>query len=65
MRVKALSRSLLFSACLLAAGGAWAADPTLHEVYQAAQAGRYDDAQSMMDQVLREYRRKTGQAIGQ
>jgi hypothetical protein len=55
MLVKSLSRSLLFSACLLAAGGAWAASPTLHEVYQAAQSGRYDDAQRMMDQVLRDH----------
>ena len=55
MLVKTWSRSLLFSACLLAAGAAWAADPTLHEVYQAAQSGRYGDAQNMMDQVLRDH----------
>lgn len=30
-----------------------AAEPTLHEVYQAAQQGRMGEAQSMMDQVLK------------
>lgn len=29
-----------------------AAEPSVHEVYQAAQAGRYIEAQDMMDQVL-------------
>jgi hypothetical protein len=32
-----------------------AQDPTLHQVYQAAQAGRMDEAQSMMQQVLRDH----------
>ena len=31
---------------------ALAAEPTIHEVYQAAQQGRYIEAQAMMDQVL-------------
>jgi hypothetical protein len=30
-----------------------ATEPTMHEVYQAAQAGRYIEAQDMMDQVLK------------
>ena len=29
--------------------------PTLHEVYQATQAGRLDEAQSMMNKVLQEH----------
>ena len=41
---------------LAAAGGpAFAADPTMHEVYQAAEAGDYKQAQAMMDQVLRDH----------
>ena len=36
-------------------GTAFAADPTLHEVYQAAEAGNYRAAQAMMDQVLRDH----------
>lgn len=34
---------------------AWAADPTLHEVYQAAEAGNLKQSESMMDQVLRDH----------
>ena len=34
---------------------AFAADPTMHEVYQAAQAGDFKQAQAMMDQVLRDH----------
>jgi uncharacterized protein len=36
-----------------AAGNGIAAEPTLHQVYQAAEAGNYTAAQAMMDQVLR------------
>jgi hypothetical protein len=41
-------------AVLIAASGATRADagPTLHQVYQAAQSGRLDQAQAMMNQVL-------------
>ena len=31
------------------------ADATIHEVYQAAEAGRFDDAQKMMDKVLQDH----------
>ncbi|BAP87386.1 uncharacterized protein E1O_02550 [Burkholderiales bacterium GJ-E10] len=34
---------------------AMAADPTLHQVYQAVQEGRLNDAQSMMTQVLHDH----------
>ena len=37
------------------AAGAAAQEPTLHEVYQAAQAGNFAEAQRMMDQVLRDH----------
>lgn len=39
----------------LASGLALAADPTLHQVYQAAEAGNYRAAQGMMDQVLHDH----------
>jgi uncharacterized protein len=34
---------------------AFAADPTISQVYQAAEAGKYTQAQQMMDQVLRDH----------
>lgn len=43
---------LMLSASALISGPALAADPTLHQVYQAADAGRLNDAQTMMQQVL-------------
>lgn len=53
-------RSALLSCMLLAsvtfAGPSLAADePTLHQVYQAADAGRLIEAQGMMDKVLRDH----------
>lgn len=47
--------ALLASACLFGAGVAFAESPTLHQVYQAAQAGKLNEAQTMMAQVLREH----------
>lgn len=44
---------MLFS--LFGSAAAFAEDPTLHQVYEAAQAGRLNDAQAMMDQVLRDH----------
>ena len=42
-----------FLAFVLFTGAAYADDlPTLHQVYEAAQAGRLNDAQRMMDKVL-------------
>lgn len=49
---------LTFVALLLMAamaGNAMAADPTLHEVYQAAESGQLKQAEAMMDQVLRDH----------
>jgi hypothetical protein len=47
---------LMFSAAVTLAGGfAVAAEPTLHEVYQAAESGRLKEAEAMMSQVLREH----------
>jgi hypothetical protein len=38
-----------------AALAADAADPTVHQIYEAAEAGHFDQAQQMMDQVLRDH----------
>lgn len=55
-----MSRSALLSCTLVAAitfaGASLAADePTLHQIYQAADAGRLIEAQSMMGKVLRDH----------
>jgi len=44
--------AVLTVAWLFAAAPAFAAEPTMHEIYQAADAGRMDDAQRMMREVL-------------
>ncbi|HTT39312.1 MAG TPA: tetratricopeptide repeat protein, partial [Burkholderiales bacterium] len=47
---------LALAASLTLTGGyAVAAEPTIHQVYQAADAGNYREAQAMMDQVLRDH----------
>lgn len=47
---------LILLASLTAVGFAYAADdPTLHQVYQAAQSGRLDEAQRMMQTVLQDH----------
>src|ERR1017187_971961 len=47
---------VLLSAVFLTNGAALADDsPTLDQVYQAAHAGRMDEAQRMMDKVLKEH----------
>lgn len=33
----------------------FAADPSMHEIYQAAEAGKMDEAQAMMDKVLHDH----------
>lgn len=47
--------ALLLIAAVGAGATAWAADPTLHEVYQAAESGHLDQAQAMMQQVLHDH----------
>lgn len=46
---------ILLSSLILPAAAQAAEDPSLHEVYAAAEAGRYGDAQAMMDKVLRDH----------
>lgn len=48
----ALTFAISFSSPVLADG---AADPSVHQIYEAAQAGHFDQAQTMMDQVLRDH----------
>jgi hypothetical protein len=56
MLKKTVSRLVLFAACAVVSVSAMAAaDPTLQQVYQAAQSGNYSQAQGMMDQVLRDH----------
>jgi hypothetical protein len=48
--------SIMLLACVALAGPSLAADePTLHQVYQAADAGRLAEAQGIMDKVLRDH----------
>jgi hypothetical protein len=48
-------RAALLSVVLAAGAPAFGADPTLNQVYEAAQAGHLDQAQSMMNEVLRDH----------
>ncbi|MDR3367878.1 tetratricopeptide repeat protein [Rhodoferax sp.] len=48
-----LGVSFFVAAAFTSVSAMAAAEPTMHEVYQAAQAGRYIEAQDMMDQVLK------------
>ncbi len=51
----ALLSCILLAGALLAGPALAAGEPTMHEVYQAAAAGRFDEAQGMMDKVLRDH----------
>lgn len=51
----ALLSCLLLAGALLGSPSFAAGEPTLHEVYQAAAAGRFGEAQGMMDKVLRDH----------
>ncbi len=48
----ALTLAVSMSGAVFAAD---AADPTVHQIYEAARAGHLDQAQQMMDQVLRDH----------
>ena len=52
---KAIIGFTMLASLALGSASVFAADPTLHEVYQAAEAGKLAEAQSMMDQVLRDH----------
>jgi hypothetical protein len=54
--VSTLLRGFVLAAAMLCLAPAFAAeDATMHEVYTAAQAGKFDQAQAMMDKVLRDH----------
>jgi len=56
MTIKSTLGSVLLTISLFAAAPVIAAtDPSIDQVYQAAEAGRFDDAQAMMDKVLRDH----------
>ncbi|MDD5247788.1 MAG: tetratricopeptide repeat protein [Rhodocyclaceae bacterium] len=50
-----LAALLVLASVAMAGSAAAAADPTLHEVYQAAEAGHFKQADAMMDQVLKDH----------
>ena len=47
--------AVLAASALCAAPLAWAQDATVQQVYQAAEAGKFIEAQTMMDKVLRDH----------
>ena len=52
--LKRIAAPLVLVTAFACAGPVLAADPTVEQVYQAAQSGHLDQAQQMMDQVLRD-----------
>lgn len=52
MTVKSTLHTFVCTAILALSTPAFAAEPTIHEVYVAAKAGKYVEAQTMMDRVL-------------
>jgi hypothetical protein len=62
MSLRSIGAIAIFAtAACCAAPAAWAQDPTIHQVYQAAEAGKFIEAQAMMDKVLRDHP-KSGKA---
>ena len=53
MTAKSIARMTLLASALALATPVFAAEPTIHEVYVAAEAGKYTEAQALMDQVLK------------
>ncbi|MDB6090958.1 MAG: uncharacterized protein JWN85_3742 [Gammaproteobacteria bacterium] len=52
---KRIAAPLVLVFAMACAAPVLAADPTLHQVYEAAQTGHLDEAQQMMNQVLRDH----------
>ncbi|MDB5989736.1 MAG: hypothetical protein JWQ10_1139 [Herbaspirillum sp.] len=56
MHINTLLRGIILAATMFCLTPAFAAeDATMHEVYTAAQAGKFDQAQAMMDKVLHDH----------
>jgi uncharacterized membrane protein YgcG len=52
MTVKSIARITLLASALALAAPVFAAEPSVQEVYAAASAGKYAEAQGMLDQVI-------------
>jgi uncharacterized protein len=55
MNAMNIVRTTLIASALALSAPVFAADPSMHDVYLAAEAGKYTEAQTMMDQVLRDH----------
>lgn len=55
MSRRLLAAAILGTALAFIAQSSFAAEPTLRQVYQAAEVGNYREAQDLMDQVLRDH----------
>lgn len=55
MKAKSIASITLLASALALAAPVFAAAPTVHDVYVAAEAGKFTEAQTMMDQVLKEH----------
>ena len=55
MNAKSVATRLMLAGALALSAPVFAASPTVHEVYVAAEAGKFAEAQAMMDQVLKEH----------
>ena len=53
MSTRSILSALVFALAATLAASAWAAEPTLSQVYQAAESGNLAEAQRMMNDVLR------------
>ncbi|MYM66793.1 tetratricopeptide repeat protein [Pseudoduganella sp. FT55W] len=53
MTAQSIARITMLAGALAFAAPVFAAEPTIHDVYVAAEAGKYAEAQTMMDQVLK------------
>lgn len=55
LMLKRILAPLVLAAALAGAGPVLAAEPTVHQVYEAARSGHLEEAQQMMNQVLRDH----------
>ncbi|USX29083.1 tetratricopeptide repeat protein [Oxalobacteraceae bacterium OTU3CINTB1] len=55
MKTKSLASIALLAGAMALAAPVFAAAPTVHDVYVAAEAGKFTEAQALMDQVLKEH----------
>lgn len=54
--LRSVVTGFIFIVSMILSGAVFAADtPTLHQIYEAAQAGRLNDAQGMINQVLKDH----------